>query len=88
MIKIHGSTKVAKDDHWHIEFRSMTLCGEEATATARGLIDATCPECIAMYRKIMRLDEPYHCALCGELITKSEADDHLLKVHGHEPSKR
>lgn len=87
MVEIHGSSKVAKNDLWHIEFRHMTLCGEEAIATARGLIDATCPECIAMYKKIMRLDEPYHCALCGEKISKLEADEHLLKVHKIEPSK-
>lgn len=44
---IHGHASVAGDTLWHVADKALwsTLCGKPILALARGLMDATCPEC-------------------------------------------
>lgn len=40
------------------------------------------PELIAEIEGYLNgLDDTYPCALCGEIINKSQAKDHMLRVH-------
>lgn len=50
---IHGNAIVAEDDYQHVPIGDgpKTLCDLEITARVKGLVPATCPKCIEIYKE-------------------------------------
>lgn len=58
--KIYGSSQIAGNDDWHIEFRHNTLCARKIVRTVRTIKEATCSVCIERYKLITTPERIIH----------------------------